>query len=390
MNEEENKTVNDETSSSKAVSPEDERKIKYDNLYAKFLSELNTDPKYKVFFDKYTPNGAGAFKDRFAHRKTLYTLHGDYDLQSEDDMASRYYDIASEKIWEIQQRKLFDMQCNWRAEQIKIPEIVIGHSFVTWGEHIKSCPFLSPITPEEFEMYMSFIQMSPYEDIFDPVEDWQDYEGYKDWNSNWDRYDCDAPEIPGWYQFYESRTGMGALYLLPDIRGDKEDFYISLRRTKREQEFEEKNHEKPEYKTNELPLLFFNEENILKFMEKFENPELIYYEETYKKYEDIEQDEELKEAILILQTADETVDVEDNVHWRRGIIQAANEYTKKRLIEELPKAYADYLLRIKNGIPFNEGEETLRDKWHFDIDKMIKNNILDGRKINGEPEDFNF
>ncbi|MCL5031111.1 MAG: hypothetical protein M1480_19065 [Bacteroidetes bacterium] len=390
MNEDENNRVNIKAGSLKVVSFEDEQKIKYDNLYSKILAELNTDSKYKIFFDKYKPSGVDGFKQRFAHRKTLYTLHGEYDLQREDEIASMYYDIASEKIWEIQQRKLFDLQCKWRAEQIVIPEIDISHTFEKWGEHIKNCPFLTSITQEEFDMYMAFIQISPYDDIFERVEDWQDYEGYKEWNFTWDRYDCVAPDIPEWYQFYESRTGMGTLYLLPDIRGEKEEFYISLKRKKWKQEFEEKNKEKPEFKTNEAPLLFFNEENILKFMEKFENPELFYYEKTNQKYEDIEHDEEFKKAILILQTACEPVEVEDNIHWRRGIIQAANEYTKKRLIEELPKAYDNYLLRIKNGIFFNEEEEILRDKWHFDLEEMIRNDILDGREINGEQRDFNF
>ncbi len=372
-----------------------EREEKFKKLEAEFLVDLKTNPRYSDFFEGYSQSSVEHFAERFAHHKALLLVYGGYSLDEEENYITKYYEKGEELIWDIQQRKLFDLQIKWRAEQIKIPEIEICIEFEYWEKHIKSCPFITPITQDEFELYMAYLNDSSYEDIFYwdyYSSDYQDYEELKKFYFYLDKHEEYYKEPPPWYEFYESRTGLSALYLLPDIRGTKEDFYFHLYYEDKKKREAEKNKDIPkvevkyEYKDN-IPLDYgFMQE----FVKKFEDEDTFRKYLGYRRIIEMEHDDDLAEARDTLQYADRIMPIYYNKNWKEGIFEAAHNYEKIKLIEEMPKVYADYLFRLRTGIGFEDDEAEVRTKYLDDLIVDFKNEILEGRLLNGEPADFNF
>lgn len=377
-----NKSPNESKDKKKSFSLSDQT-----TLEKEILDELNTNPKYGEFLNQYSEHSVDSFKKYYAMRKAYVMINGARALEDEEYKALEYSLMAEEYIWHIQQRKLFDLQCRWRAEQVKIKEIEAASDFNEWSEKIEMCPFITPITKEEFELYMSFVDTSKMEDIqTDYITTWQEYEDFKahytDIESDYYIY-----EIPGWYEYYENKTGLGSLYLLNDIRGEKEEFYREICRANERKKNEEAMKDKPKSVIDRRPYFdYYNSEVMLKFLSKFEDGNFIIKWQAYINSLEAEDDPVLEYAIETLQNATEDFEINYNRSWRAGIIAAANEYKRKRLLEELPKAYNDYQFRLANGLGFKMHFEK-RHKYNAEFDKKI---ILDGRELNGEPRDFNF
>ena len=69
----------------------------------------------------------------------------------------------TERLKEILQKKLFDMQCLWRAEKIIIPEINVSSDFRYWEANIFNCPFIEPVTENEIEIILKHLtKEEPY------------------------------------------------------------------------------------------------------------------------------------------------------------------------------------------------------------------------------------
>ncbi len=377
-----NKSPNESKDKKKSFSLSDQT-----TLEKEILDELNTNPKYVEFLNQYSEHSVDSFKKYYAMRKAYVMINGARALEDEEYKALEYSLMAEEYIWHIQQRKLFDLQCRWRAEQVKIKEIEAASDFNEWSEKIEMCPFITPITKEEFELYMSFVDTSKMEDIqTDYITTWQEYEDFKahytDIESDYYIY-----EIPGWYEYYENKTGLGSLYLLKDIHGEKEEFYREICRANERKKNEEAMKDKPTPVIDRRPYLnYYDNEVMLKFLSKFEDGNFIIKWQAYLNSIETVDDPQLKYAIETLQNATEDLEINYNRSWRAGIITAANEYKRKRLFEELPKAYNDYQFRLANGLGFKMHFEK-RHKYSAEFDKKI---ILDGRELNGEPRDFNF
>ncbi len=359
----------------------------YKTIENEIKEDLDTNPKYKKYFEKFNKSSVERFKSNYIGRKRDVILYGGKALADEEHRILRYALLAEEYIWHIQQRKLFDLQCRWRAEEIKIKEIAISGEFTEWSEKIEICPFLTPINDEEFKLYMSFIESAKMEDIStNNMTMWQEYDEFKlqytDIES--DNYEY---EIPGWYEYYENNTGLGSLYMLDDIRGRKEKFYMKIWREHYWKKWEEENRNKVKPEIDDRPSLKYYDDDVMTdFLRQFENGNFINRWHAYYKNRDDEDERELEYAVVTLSDASEEWPINYNKNWRQGILDAANEYTRKKLLEELPKAYKDYLFRIKSGLGF---ELHFQSKYSFGSSSN-KERILDGRELNGEPRDFNF
>ena len=86
-----------------------------------------------------------SFKKLYADKKAYALLYGDLYERIENKMALKYKEMAEEHIWRIQQRKLFDLQCRWRAEEIKLDGVELTVDFRIWEKKIDECPFITPI-----------------------------------------------------------------------------------------------------------------------------------------------------------------------------------------------------------------------------------------------------
>ena len=71
-----------------------------------------------------------------------------------------YY--AEDALREIQQKKLFDLQCQWRAEMIELKGISTTNDFEYWEMNIREAKFLTRITEGELKTYMDYLKSSEY------------------------------------------------------------------------------------------------------------------------------------------------------------------------------------------------------------------------------------
>ena len=353
-------------------------------------NDLRTNPRYKSLFEQYNKNSIDLFIDYYKKKKVGWLTYGEKYMQNEQERILRYNAIAEQKLWEIQQVKLFDTQCLWRAEQITIPEVQITPDFEYWEKAIENCPFLSPISEEEFNLYRDYILTDEADMDRDPyrwtIDSWQDYDEIHNSYVN----DNDSTlNVPEWYLFYYNRRGSNPCSLLQDIRGQKEDFYRTLY-FNRPEAIEERNKPRPDY-DHRPSFSYYTDDNLFNFVNQFEERKVVEYARVMKYIRDLDDDDELEDAVDTLKNADEPVEIDaPNDDWRTAIIRTANLYIKRKIYTSLEHAYKSYLRRQKLGIAF-ETYQTARDiEFKKQMAAHYKMTILEGRKLNNEPEDFNF
>ncbi|MFA6978966.1 MAG: hypothetical protein WC209_06535 [Ignavibacteriaceae bacterium] len=355
-------------------------------------NDLRTNPKYTSFFNQYSKSSVDLFINDYKKKKVRWLTYGERYMRDEQHRILRYNSIAEQKLWEIQQVKLFNTQCLWRSEQIKIPQIEIAMDFVYWEKAIENCPFLSPISEEEYNLYREYMLTDEADTDPDPyrwsIHSWQNYGEIHD--SFIDEDDDDSTlDVPEWYLFYFNRTGYNPCSILEDIRGQKEDFYRTLY-FNRPEVIEQRNKPQPEY--DKRPYFhYYTDEAQLNFIEQFEERKVIEYAKALKYYLDLDNDDELEAALDTLKKADERIEIiSPNDDWRTAVIRTANQYVKRKIYAALEHTYKSYLRRLNLGIAFEFHNSTDAIESKKELAAFYKKTILEGRKLNNEPEDFNF
>jgi len=352
--------------------------------------ELRNEIKYKEFFGNYHPEDVEEFIKAYSGRKVTWINWGKFYYEHNEDHQLRFYNQAQQCLWQIQQKKLFNLQCQWRAEKIKIAGILTSIDFRYWENNIKQCTFIPPITHWEFEMYMDYLQNDEVE--VDPAEadyefEWQDYLRFADDYSS--VQDEDELIIPLWYQFYDNRMGTDSLMTLPDTRGEKESKYLKAY-------YEHINKVMPEEKSDLFRserkdsdyLSVYNPNIIEKFVRTYEDKEIVKYFVSYEKsHKPMEFADELAEmAFKELRELSEEIPIKSSSDWREALIDAWEDYRRKQILKLLPLVYEDYLQKQELGISY-QAEDTKEvvsemEEW--------RNAIIKGRELLLEPPDFNF
>lgn len=381
-NDEENKSF---SNISKYGQEEINKTITREKIIKEVEEDLIKNPRYKDFFEKYNERSVKSFIDSYKSGKANWIMLGETFAVVEQNKILKYTTIANEKLWEIQQKKLFNLQCQWRAEAITIPEITISYDFKYWEQFIKQCPFITPITENEYDLYREYILSDDFEIDKWRYNTWQDYDEYKtDYNNE------DGSEIPAWYQFYDQRMGSGSLFLLPDVRGEKEDLYLKLF-------YENQRKQKPELfavkaSIDTRPYLnYYDLKTLEHFVETFEDLKIrdVYRAMKNLQSDSLDYNEELMNAIEILKQAG-NIELSYAGNWRESILKTASNYEKEKIYDAFTLAYKNYLNRLKMGIGFNNDLPEDSIEHITSLVSGYKDRILKGRVLNGEPEDFNF
>jgi len=353
--------------------------------------DLRTNPKYLSFFAQYSKSSIDIFIDFYKKKKADWLTYGQTYLEKEQYRVLKYSEIAEQKLWEIQQVKLFDAQCLWRAEQITIPEIKTSYDFLYWERVIENCPFLSPISEDEFNLYREYILTEDSNLDADPfqqtIDGWQQYNIYKSsYQSDDDDSDLDSPE---WYLFYNNMRPGNPCLQLPDIRGEKEKFYRKLYYNRPEAKV---NKAQSQIEIDRRPYFYYDQgRNFLDFITRFEERKVIEYAKIMNYADDLDNDDELEEALATLKNAEERVEIESsNDDWRSAVIKTANLYIKRKVYVALENVYSNYLRWLKLGIAFKTHQNENRIIEVKDMVDAVNNTIIKGRALNNEPEDFNF
>ncbi len=376
---------------------EDENRLYFKQLNAKFVEEINNSEKAKEFFKNYREDSVGSFVKYYVNHKTMLVQYYDYYNRLYEEFEHydhKYQKKAEYVLLAILQKKLFNMQILWRANQLKIDGIEMCFDFQFWEKYIKSCPFVPPIEEHEKDLMKQYLKSIDEQenDIFDSHFFW-----WQDYHELTRKYDDDSMDnMLDWYEYYDSMLGTGALLSLPDERDKLEEFYMDLARQERRKEFEKTAAASKPVKIDNRKSLFSFGSDFYEFAKYYETDK--HFQQLFKaseyNYNKDDRDpppEAIEHAIEILETADRKVYLPSHLNWDEAIIAGANKYVNTKIAESLDAAYDEYKMLIELGMFADKTEEEIKKLYEEDdIVKMYRNSILTGRRLNGEPEDFNF
>ncbi len=389
-------------------------------LAHKIVSDFNAKlPDIHNYFCEFLPVSVEEMLRSYGIRRHRFTKASNYYAKRTEEIQLGYIPEAEKFLKQILFKKLFDLQGLWRAGKKQIKGIDVTYDFRTWFLDIFNCPFLPPITQDEVDLMIRFLKETPVElhhgeNGFDDY-DWDNYPYQK--MTYAEREGIELQEFyqtyalamisdmgyPPWYDFYDNYMGTAGILMMTDVKFPKELYYIRL--LKKHKDKEEELKKIAEGKSSEVQPVrpvrleylgadsdFTTEQAIDEFVEEFETPENKRLWKAYKlvdnygeKYDEALL-EEVESVIYELKSIGEKVPIEEHEDWRQGLIISFRKYKYRKTIETIPMAYSDYLMRLETGVGFAHPENTGKDST---IDNL-KQQILEGRRLNGEPMDFNY
>ena len=366
---------------------------------AQVAEDVLHNPRYDAFFAPYRPEIRAQFVRDYVTRRHLWSQYGDFYGRHLAGQLTQFEQEAYVRLWDIQQKKLFDLQCEWRAELVTVPGVNTSADFETLSSRIENCAVIPPITPAELDMYLDWVRQADYE------EDLQDrwggrfsWQRYKDVKGQLDPESDEADEddfmfeeVSEWYEFHNQRTGNGRLLRLPDLRGPKEERYLDAWRARSKAKREADAPAAPMAPPDPRPTYLGHKETLQlfgTFAQQFESAALNRQRDTYEAANPPStwEDEELERVLRFLQDIDEPVPIAAGDDWRLALRQASYSFRQRKLLDSLPLAYEAYCQRQEWGI----AQPACSEREPHSMATWYNKAILKGRKALGEPKDFNF
>lgn len=319
-----------------------------------------------------------------------YEENLEYLLHQHDKQAYKY-------LWMIQHQKLFDLECQWRAGLVAVPEARLTANFEDWHDYIEECRVIPPISPEELALLDAYLA-----GLDDPRDLHVGNPSHLFWLQRRhprlqdDEEDEDEEHDPAadWVEFWDLHHGSRALRTLPDVRGDQEFRYRSAY-------YDAQKAANPRPTAPEDPRPYVpcygpeHDDLVRELLRRFEPAATLRRFETKLQLElyDASEDRlDLPLALERLQNAGPVlVPIQAHADWRQAIIAAANRHYLDQLRAALPYVYEQYCQRESLGISHEPAEDPRyryhKPGAHFAADEAI---IRKGRVILGEPDDLNF
>ena len=346
--------------------------LKFQN---EIIKDLQTNEKYKAYFAQFEPTSVEEFIKGFAFTKLMYTQYADLFQREREQTELGLLPEAFQCLAEIQQKKLFDMQCLWRSGTIKIDGITNTFHFDYWEDYIFACPFIEPISESDLDLYMNYLN-STNGPVLNNELSYQDYDQIKETILN-----DESDSYPTWYEYYDTYRGTGMNIKLPNVKGQEEEFYRDLcYKNEKAQQIKEGTFKElapfipPNY------LSSYDEEKIKEFVKLFYSSNDLELLENYRESKNSNHDY-LDDALSYLSKAKEPIAINANSDWKEAIIEAAQLYKNKLIAKALPLAFEEYQMKLNIGIsfydnipPISEDENSLR------VNEQIKK----GKFLNGE------
>lgn len=399
---------------------------------------LRTDPRYQAHLAGYTPASAETFIQHYARHKVRCLEQGPDMVKFRLHQVIEYQEEAYEWLFDVQRKKLFDLQVRWRAGEITLPGIQTYQQFNSWQrEGIHRCPFLPPITRAEYELYRDWLaspdcpEFAHHQDHHRSESDWQDYNAMR---NEWARQQVPPPpataendwkeyvDYPTWFAYHDARTGAPAGYPFathPDRRGEQQDHYMELARQEKwaqnppkpyvpdpRPDVMEGRHEAPDA-LDDAPDRYLTEDDwhFAEFARRFDpdpEPLLAYrramqcvFNDNYNQVLNL-----TSQNLELLADARGPWSVPAHPDWRQGIYTAAAALHRALLLAALPAVFDDYEFRIQTGLQPAPPDEYRA--YHDDnkpakdpakeclIMPYLKKGILRGRELAGEPRNFKY
>jgi hypothetical protein len=378
---------NENTLAMKNENARNGKKEKKQVTKASVKQELENDERFANYFKDFNAASVKRFIDEYAENKEAWWGDKELYIKRNENESLQWINEAQQHLEKIQQKKLFDAQCLWRAEKRTFAEVQICFDFQVWERNVLHCPFLEPVSDDDIDLYIQFLNEGALDRDPDDTEDWQNYDFIK---GSYEDGVYDELDFPGWYKFYNEQRETESLLLLPDIRGEKEDIYITLHHNKENEKNKQKN-KQPENDLDNRPMLRYNDIRTRDlFIKTFEDRETQYYykEHRHWKFDKYENDE-IEEMISVLLSERETVPIEGHDDFKEGIRCAYYRYRNGKIAEFLPFAYEEYKLNRSMGLGASEDNRKAMENYKG-LRKRYYDSIIQGRILNGEPGDLNF
>ncbi|WP_046247466.1 hypothetical protein [Hymenobacter terrenus] len=142
-----------------------------------FEAELLAHPAFEEAMAPYFAQSPPHVARLYAHAKAGAYLQGPLLLKRAGAHFVALREAAAQDLWEIQQKKLFDLQCRWRAEHLSLPGVRHTQDFRQWEQYLEYCPWLPPITADEVALYEAYLRSDHY--VPSRNWSWQDYDSFR-------------------------------------------------------------------------------------------------------------------------------------------------------------------------------------------------------------------
>lgn len=344
----------------------------FETLVREIINELYANARYWDFFKSFEEDSVHDFISEYAARKAWYQVNGELILKKRNNDALRFREMAERCFWEIQQKKLFNLQAEWRAGLIEIEQIAVTRDFLCWENAIALCPFLEPVTEAEFNLYLDYLDSGFYDEK-SWIYSWQDYEVFRNNNASDD-------VTPAWYQYYDRKMGTGYLMLLPDKVGVQEKRYYETWKSS-QKDCQYSKHFQDDFNSRS-PVLTSNYQTLDFFIRTFESPRLLkIFQSVEPCPENAGAEAELHDAIRLLRSAQEPVPVPQSGDWKEAIKEAAARFRIQNIRSNLKSIFEEYRFMIANGIIPNDPSDRIEYEERLSEALTYRERILEGRGL---------
>lgn len=355
--------------------------------------EVLADPRLRPLLEPYQPLHHNLFLESYARVLQDLHLNGEtyegnleYLLHQHDKQAYRY-------MWIIQHQKLFDLECQWRAELVDVPQARLTADFEDWHDYIEECPVLTPISPDELALLDTYLSQ---------ITSSQDLHAGNPSSTFWlnrrypDRFeeDEDDESLAEWTEFWDLHRGTSYLRELPDLRGDREHRYLEAIRD--ENRRQNPYTPPPVDPRPHIPTWGDDFDDLVReLLRRFEPPAKLRQFETKLQLEAYDASEDRLDLPLALERLQNAgpvlVPIEAHADWRQAIIQAGHRHYLNQMRAALPRVYEDYCQRETLGIKHAPAvEKRYRYQKRGSNFKSLAKQIREGRRLLGEPDDLDF
>lgn len=361
-----------------------------ESILEEIKQQLEADPALKQWLEQFNKFHHDHFLQHYAEAKRRSLMFGDLYANDFRPMNKEFNELARKSLKTIQQMKLFHIQCEWRAGNLKLPFVKLCKDFVIFGRRIMECPFLPPVSWEEVELYCRFLETPESDDIeIYKVIEWQDYDTIKKEAASESK--PKYPQITAWFKFYQAHHGTEYLLNLPDVAGEKEDYYSKIGYDDVSRSYEPHVHNPESDKPSPD-----HYEDMMDFARRYETPEqadiIINHIKWEKHFNEFEQDDAIFEYLKLIPERIPFVQHED---WREALRLTVIRFKKLRIIAALPRVWRQYHKDVGDDPEAylqRRMAETAKDivvslDQHGSRGPDIKW-ILEGRRVLGEPQNL--
>lgn len=401
---------------------EKQRAEEREKRYQQVLQELRSNEQLKEALKDYRESSVEEFYRDCASDKVRVLEWGPTHIKWHEEAEQKWHKNAFGALEQIQHKKLFDLQCRWRAEQVQLEDICIGADFLRWERDILNCPHIDPVSHEDIDVYRQYMESPDYTAELHLFQTWQDYDMIVGRMSGFL-----GMGIPQWYEFHNGRTGSGFYLDLPDTRGGKEDHYVKLASRELHKKVDEQKAAqnkaaapkpaagKASRKATEgkakttpstgsdnaeaspavqqpdkRPMLDYHDDDFIKrFVKTYEDEETKKYYWKYMSFVKNDDEDRYGTATEIIKELSEHREVwpmEACDDWYMALHETLHKYNVAKTLDAIPAAYEQFMMYVNAGIQFPSGDNDMFVRMAQDR----RDFILKGRVAAGEPENFDF